>query len=268
MILLAAYPDHSLESRLERSAYGDDISQAYFAAWLRAKPDDHHLRLVLVQRQMSEGELAPAEKNLSAILSSDRVKDADLRQARQLMLTLKLQALWRLPRDNPGYTVARTAYLEQLQLAANGETNPARLDDYAAQALAAADRRLATTLYLRSAAGNLPHPQHWYDHVAGLCLADGRYKTAANLYFRAMPAAGSLALQRYYFLAGLRTLRSGNLLKESLAASSTYLGPLANDPTTLYYLVQLAQTSNRLDLAGRYVSRLLKPWHGNKGKSV
>lgn len=330
MILVAAFPDQSLQRRLENSVYGDDISQAYFAAWLRAKPDDHHLRLVLVRHQMHQGELLQAEGNLLPMLAVNGVQGRDRKEATLLLLELKKQKVWRAEPNSALFAQARTHYLQQLQTIAREEWDDKQLQEFAANALALNDkklwlelnlrmlkahpeswdnprlenfakqllalgnhqrwleinllmlkaypktwdnprledfanklialgkRKLALEMYARILKSSHNHSDEWYQRLAQLYLADGHYQTAAKMYFQALPYAASLEQRRRYFLAGLHILQSGNLLKESMVASETYLGSLASDAPTLRYLVKLSQGSNRLDLAEKYVSLLLK----------
>lgn len=293
LVLLAAYPDKSLESRLESSAYGDAISQAYFAAWLQAKPDDHHLRLVLIQRQMQEGELKQAEANLVSILNAKTVKDEHRLKSQLMLLDLKKQELWRTPPTSLSYALALPAYLQQLRTVTNGNWSDSQLQAYADEALALGDRRLGLQLYMRVLHSGHAKTAEWYEHLARLCLAQGynratasSYSTAlpdhktlpqrriyftklaADLYFQALPYTTTVNQRRHFFLTGLRTLQSGNLLKESIAAGNDHLGSLAEDPITLLYLVRLAQASNRLDLAEKYVARLIKSRTDGKGHAV
>lgn len=293
LVLLAAYPDKSLESRLESSVYGDAISQAYFAAWLQAKPDDHHLRLVLVQRQMQEGELEQAEANLVSILNANTVKEEDRLQSQLMLLELKKQELWRRPPTSLSYALALPVYLQQLGTVANGNWPDTQLQAYADEALALGDRRLGLQLYMRMLHSGHKQTPEWYEHLARLCLAQGydradgssystalpEHKTlqqrriyftklAADIYFQALPYTQNVNQRRHFFLMGLRTLQSGNLLKESITAGNDHLGPLAEDPITLLYLVRLAQASNRLDLAEKYVARLIKSRTDDKGHAV
>jgi tetratricopeptide (TPR) repeat protein len=330
MVLVAAFPDQSLQRHLESSVYGDDISQAYFAAWLRAKPDDHHLRLVLVRHQMQQGQLKQAEGNLRSILAVNGVHGEERVEARLMLLDLKKQEFWRVKPDSRLFAQARTLYLLQLHETAREEWSDQHLQKFAVQALALGDkklwlelnlrmlkshpetwdnsrldtfaqqllalgnhqrwleinmlmlkafpkawdsqrlenfaeklvalgqRKLALEMYARLLKSSHDHSDDWYKRVTQLYLADGHYQAAAAVYFHALPYTSSLEQRRSYFLAGLHILQSGNLLKESVVASETYLGPLANDAPTLRYLVQLSQGSNRLDLAEKYVTLLLK----------
>ena len=55
LILLMMFPGQILQRRLEQSAASDSLTIAYLMAWLRAKPDDQHLRLQLALHQHETG---------------------------------------------------------------------------------------------------------------------------------------------------------------------------------------------------------------------
>ncbi len=63
LIFMVIYPEQSLQRHLERSAHTDNVSIAYLLAWLRAKPDDHYLRLLLAQRFFDKGQISESRKN-------------------------------------------------------------------------------------------------------------------------------------------------------------------------------------------------------------
>lgn len=258
LALLAVFPDQSLERRLESTAYGDSISLAYLGAWLRAKPDDHHLRLVLARRQIQQGEWRQAEASLTPLLASGEVEGYDRAEAELMLLDLREQQMWRQPPDSPGFAEAKAVFLKQLEVSTDYGWEASRLEAFANQAMALGDTKLGRRLYVRLLKDNPYHSLGWYERIARLDLAEGNYREAANIYFRALPYTLDMEQRRQYLLTGLKILQSGNLLREAVAAGEAHLGPLGNDSQTLLYLIRLALASNRPDLAEKYVARLLK----------
>ena len=263
--LLLVFPQ-SLESRLASSVRVDPVSLAYLGAWLRAKPDDYPLRLVLAREEMQKGDLQKAVATLGPVLSG--VADADSRlQARELMLALRQRQLWQFRDGTPQYAWARGAYLQQLaDLSADTSWTIPRLQQFADSAFALGDSSLGRRLYLRLITSD-PRSLARYDRLEQLDLGEGNYREAASLCFRALPYTHDINQRRQYFLAGLKVLSSGRLLNEAVAAGLNYVGPLENDSQTLTYLVHLALADQRLDVAARLTSRLLQQ-HVEFGEGV
>lgn len=258
LALLAVFPDQSLERRLESSAYGGSVSLAYLGAWLRAKPDDNHLRLVLARRQIQQGELVLAEATLQPIFRAPEVEGYDRAEAALMVLEVREQQMWRLKPGTDAFATARSAYLGQLRQVTAYSWESARMEGFAHQAIALGDFDLGRDLYLRLIRDNPYHSLAWYERIAQMDLAAGHYEAAANIYFAALPYTVDRAQRRQYYLTGLRILQSGNLLREAVASGQAYLGPLEDDRDSLLYLIRLALASNRPDVAEKYVSRLLR----------
>jgi alkyl sulfatase BDS1-like metallo-beta-lactamase superfamily hydrolase len=87
------------------------------------------------------------------------------------------------------------------------------------------------------------------DRLVMMDTSEGNYRHAAAVYFNILPYTTDVDQRRRFFLAGLHVLRSGNLLNEAIQAGESYAGPLAEDPQTLTYRVNLALANGRTDVA-------------------
>ncbi len=258
LALLAVFPGQDLERRLENSAYGDSISMSYLGAWLRAKPDDHHLRLILARRLVQQGQPEAAEASLAPLLAGQDLQGHERAEAELMVLELRERQLWRETAAGPAQQAAKAAYLAQLRRVTAYRWEVARLEGFAQQAMDLGDTVLGRELYIQLVRDNPYHSLPFLERIARLDLAQGRYREAAAIYFHALPYTADLAQRRRFFLAGLRVLQSGNLLGEALAAGRQHLGPLGQDSQTLTVLVRLALAGRRPDLAEHYVARLLR----------
>lgn len=262
--LLAVFPGERLERRLDSSAFSDPLSIAYLEAWLRAKPEDARLRLILVRRQTVEGALERAKQTLAPLLSDADSDGHYHNDAESLQLDILLQALWRESPGSPAYTAARSAVLLQLEKIADLSWEPSQLEAFANEAIAlnAPDQAL---LFLQRLLETEPYENvHVRSDIAALQLGQGRYRDAAATSFLAMDKAVSRDEKRRQFIAGLSALQSGNLLDDAVAAAQSRWEVLGDDPATLEFLARLARSANRLDLAEFYVSRLLKQRVGSQ----
>ena len=75
LVFMVIYPEHSLQRHLERSAHTDNVSIAYLFAWLRADPNDHHLRILLAQRLFDKGEISQSRQILNPIFKVKKLDD-------------------------------------------------------------------------------------------------------------------------------------------------------------------------------------------------
>lgn len=255
--LVAVFPGERLQRRLDSSAFSDPLSIAYLEAWLRARPEDDRLRLVLVRRQAVEGALARAGLTLAPLLDAGG-SSSYYNEAEALQLDLLMQALQKQKRDTPAYEAARLVVLQQLEKLSRLHWEPGQLEQFVNEALAldAPDHAL---LFLHRLLETEPYEGvHVRSDIAALQLGQGRYREAAATHFLAMDHAYSTAEKRQQFMAGLSALQSGNLLDEAMTAADARWEQLADDPDTLEFLARLARSANRLDRAEFYVSRLLR----------
>lgn len=257
--LYSVFPSHTLEDRLASAVpYNDQVTQAYLNAWLRAKPDDNYVRLMLARHEMQIGHADQAQATLQPLLASNALGGYDRAEAGLMLLDILEQRLWKNPRGTPGYPQARAAYLDQIRAIAGYGWENTRIQRFADQAFALNDAALGRELYLKMIHDNPYTSLNRIDRLAQLDLSDGNYREAASLYFTALPLARSDDERRRFYVEGLSVLRSGNLMPEAINASQVYMGPYAEDSATLTFLVRLALAGHRPDIAAKFASRLVR----------
>lgn len=97
----------------------------------------------------------------------------------------------------------------------------------------------------------------FYERSAKEALGRGDYEGCAHLYLSARASTPAPDQAKAYYNAAVAALRSGNQPQAALALAERELGPLADDPQTLFMLTQLARAAGRPDIAEHYVRRLL-----------
>jgi len=265
--LATVFPAHSLQSRLESSTRIDAVSMTYLGAWLHAKPDDYGLRLILARHQMQQGDFKQGEGTLAPMLLAKHIDNSQRIDAEVLLLDIRERELWQMNENSPDYAQVRATYLAQLRLVADYPSQQSRLRQFADTAFSLGDNALGRELYVRLINENPGAGFGLINRLVQFDLADGDYRGAATLYFNALPYTRDVERRRLCFLAGLHILQSGNLLKDAVLASQTYVGPLANDSQTLTYMVNLALAEGRPDIAAKLAARLLKQ-HIDRGVSA
>ncbi len=269
--LLLVYPYRTLEQRLaasELSSKPDRLTVEYLKVFLKAEPNALVLRQALVAQLVRLGSYAEAREAMRPLQRS-----ADLaiqRDAEWLELTMLEAEAYALPVDMPKRELAMQRVRLQLRvLAGLPGLDSQRLLILARAALAAGDVNVAAIAYQKIAVRPEILAADIYAEAARAALALGNYRTAADLYFRAMAYTRTLDRRREYFLTAMRTLQSSGGNDDLIASADQHAGILINDTTTLKFLARLAQSANRLDAAERYAKQLLKlslldRWHAKQ----
>lgn len=275
--LLLVYPHRTLEQRLTAadSAAGradTSLTIEYLKVFLKADPGDSGLRLQLIRKLVTQGDYAGARKLMDA---PQAARDpAFMAEAGWIRLMLAEQEFFAADMRSP----ARDMLLAQLrdklrELMQQKRLSAHQLDLLGARALGvdASDVALAAFRRLPAAPGQLAAER--YAEAARGALGLGEYRLSAALLFIAMDRSASRDAQRAYFIEGLRTLQSGGLMNEALAAAEKRIGPFGRDIALLKFLARLAQAANRPDVAERYAKRflelsLLERWQAHEDRRL
>ncbi|MCP5175344.1 MAG: hypothetical protein H6996_09595 [Moraxellaceae bacterium] len=258
LVFTVIYPEHSLQRHLERSAHTDTVSIAYLFAWLRADPNDHHLRILLAQRLFDKGDISQSRQILNPVFKVKDLKQELHSKADILLLNLLERQLWTYQPQSATFNNALKHYLQQLRKVSHYSWPQERLEKFAKNAFDFGDTQLAKELYYQLIFSAKTVNVEWFANIARLYLAQQQYRAAARSYLQAMPYTTTFAQRKQFFLSGVKALQSGNLLPDAVDAGQTYAGMLLADTEVLEYLTRLALAANRPDIAQYYVSLLLK----------
>ncbi len=254
--LIAIYPQKDLIKRLSESPESE-LSRDYLINLLRTNPDNPELRLLLARQELAQGKFANVRATLQPTLNAT---DPDLRKEALWLLWQTAAKEYSLLPTKDKTAEYRHQLAQQLR-ALMSETWPEeRLIQIAGMAFAVGEPALAISLH-QQLAQNSPNSVATADRlikVAADTLASGNYRESAELLFLARRKTTDPAQAKRCFLNALRTLQSGNLLNEAMAAAEREIEPLSNDSETLLFLTQLARSAGRPDLADRYVRQLLR----------
>lgn len=250
------YPRGDLEQRLATSGESE-LATAYLNNLLRSDPGNPHLRLMLAQRQIAHGDTASARATLQPALESD---DPVLRK--EVLWTqweLLHYEYLHVPDREPDRRVALVhALRQQIRLLAQDSWPLERQKRLAALASQFDEPEIALSLNRQEAPQDPREAALFYERAAKEALARGDYEGCAHLYLSARGSTPDPAQAKAYYDAAVAALRSGNQTAAALALAERELGPLADDPQTLFMLTQLARAAGRPDVAEHYVRRLLR----------
>lgn len=244
--LMALYPQHQLLERILQARREDPLTIEYLINLHRESPGDAQIALLLAEARLALGQTDEALRLTAALLNS-----TDLSLRRRAMLA----HIAALPDSK-----AKAAFIgPRLQERWSQED----LLKFAGYARGAGDAQLRGAVFRRLAASQ--RDPEWFARSARDLLGDGDYRLAAQFWFTARSLAASREKAKDYYLEGVRTLQSGNLLDEAIAAAEAQLGDLAGDEETILAIVQLALASGRPDIAQRWMKRLLWPGRAVSG---
>lgn len=250
------YPRQDLEQRLATSGE-TELSTAYLNNLLRSDPDNPRLRLLLAQRQIAHGDTASARTTLQPALDS---ADPALRKEALWAQWDLLHSEYRhIPDREPDRRLALLDRLRRhIRQLAQESWPQERQDRLAALAGQFGEQEIALALSRREAPQDPREAALYYEREAKEALARGDYEGCARLYLSARDSTPDPAQAKAYYGAAIAALRSGNQTAAALELAERELGPLADDPQTLFMLTQLARAAGRPDVAEHYVRRLLR----------
>ncbi len=279
-MLVVSFPARDLAQRLQRSQQADALSIAYLKVWLLAQPDDHRVRLALGKQLTAVGDYVGAANQWRQLRQAQGMNTALYAAvALQELATLE-QAYFSIAGESAEAQARRHEYRARIH--ARLQTAIVISDDHAfrqrllviAQAFEAypvTERLLSAA---RSSTNRRDDSADGLDSTieesfappldlspqaqANLALRQANYRGAAKVYWQAFTHAQGAEKKREFFELALRTMQSGNLLREGLSDAERYLPVLAPDPALYRWLTKLALQSGQPELAQRYARLMLQ----------
>ena len=262
------YPRQALENRLAEAA-DTPLSVAYLTNLLRSDPENPQLRLLLARHEILHGEMDHARATLEPALQS---ADPDIHgDALWALWELQHAQYLRIPEKKTEQRATQLAAMRSLLQTLAAETWPAnRQRRLAALSMQFGDEALRAATLKEEALQEPQNAAAYYERTAREALGRGEYQASADLFILARSASTDPAQAKAYFHEALRTLRSGNLPAAALELGEREVGILADDPDTLYLLIEIARAAGKPAAAERYARRLLhlsllQQWQGLQG---
>jgi len=227
---------------------------SYMQAWLKAKPDDHELRLLMARELIVLGRFREADTQLAAVRAASDGYTAKVRWLRLQWNFKQLMAIEPAARKG--------SQLHAETLASLRGQDWSSLDNKQRQQLAEMTLLLGNVeqavRHYRLLAADAERPSDWYEKAADVLLGQGQYLASGRAYGDAMEVVGEPARRKHYFLKTLAALEAGSLHAEALRFASRYEHLYYQDKEILYRLMRLAQAGGNLQQAQRYAVRLLR----------
>ncbi|MQX53520.1 tetratricopeptide repeat protein [Alcanivorax sediminis] len=240
-----------------RNSRLDAVSLSYMKAWLRAKPDDYELRMLLARELVELGEYQQAAYQMELIPRGERfgfaAELAWLELRRDFIQLMALQPAERPSSALYPQTRDRLKALDVASLDAQHSEQAAEM----AMAMGLVDQ--AVRLYRQQAAtGQGQGAEKFHALSARLLLGNGRYRDAAEEHLAAMDASDSYAVRRRSFLAALEVLQAGELYAEAVRVMRERDQAFLGDKDVLYRLMNLSLACADVPQAQHYAVLLLR----------
>ncbi|MDD2735588.1 MAG: hypothetical protein PHF56_16760 [Desulfuromonadaceae bacterium] len=259
LLLTMLYPEKNLLILLSAPEVTTPAQQKYLEILVKIRIGDVDLVLILARSYLAAMLPEKAQQALEQLQGD--LSSQQLQTVLALRYEVRRQQLQRLRPGDSRWSAAQQAYARQVEHLVQSGASSAELGRYCAEAKSAGDtetfHHLETLLQKNAEQGiDVANRQNPEGMTAESALARGDYRGAAAIQFHTMGKVPGNE-KRKYFIGGVRALQSGNLLNDALTEAEKYLAPLANDRETLLFLSRLALSSNRPDLAQRYIRRAL-----------
>ncbi len=258
LVLMVLFPKQRIFNQVAQASQASTASTFFLENLLRTTPEDADLRLLLAHHQLELGNISESQQALSVVLNSHAANMWLRAQLLQLQI-LEIQTFASVEASE-----ARKQGLEQVRKQIDLIVGQSQIEDLeilkrlAQSALTVGHRHVAQAIFEQLGQQSAPHTASWYAKAAKLALGQGDYHKAASLYFSAQQRETKRLKHREYYLAALKTLQAGNLLREAVKEAEVHLGSLKNDEETLFYLVALGRAAGDGAFAQRYVRSLLR----------
>lgn len=256
LLLAVLFPEKNLLHLLSASNVENPAQVRYLEALVHKNAENTAFVIPLVRSYLAAGCTEKAFRVLEQ--QQGPVTKAQFAELQELHYELRRQQFEWLTAGEPAWEEVRNRYVAQIDSLVASGASPQHLSRYLVDARRLGDTQTADRLEaLLGAEAQRPASKSLYDGAAQSFLAKRDYRGAAQVYLQGIATASVPAERRKLFLAGVRTLQSGNLMNEAMVAAEKYQYLVPLDRQSLLYLTKLALAANRAGLAQVYVRQAL-----------
>lgn len=256
ILLIMIYPKPAVLRQASQARLGDPLAANYLANLLKTDPANLALRLLLARHKLHLHETDGFVELLEPVMRNGNPDQRAEAMLTQYQLLIEQSSGERLSAE-------QTESLRQQRIHALETLHKQPLPLQSLMYLAKEAEHLqqpsiSAALYRKISRLSGTMPAQQLADSAAAAHAENNLELAAHLYFIARHRAQSLTSQRTWFLAGVRALIAGGRHTEAMQAIDLHLGTLADDPETLYFLIQIARAANDQARAVEYAKRMLR----------
>lgn len=255
-VLIFLYPKNSLTAELKALQKPDRVALQYLISLHHLHPNNMTLKIELAKQRVAAGDEKQAISGLYPYVKKSP-KTAQEWQIAYLYFQAIGSQIFALKPSDPDRQANTILLREQLNVLQYAPLSTRNLLFIANVASAINETKIAAKIYDTVAKDAKALSTAELVQAAKYALGVGAYRASANLYFSAQQKATTLAEKREYFLAGVKTLQSGNLMDAAVKAALQYLGDLKNDQQTLVVLTKIALAAGKPDVAQQFIRKVI-----------
>lgn len=255
------FPQDELLQDIAQQQQADKIARQYLHNLVDLYPQKKEYNLLLIEQDLKFGKLSKAVAAIMPFLVKKPTTKTDWQA---LMLYYEILRVETYAKPEVSYA-RKQGLLKMRDLIAilkQGQLNAEDLLRVGDDLVEMGENKSALEVYQRVL---VLRDKKCIEDCAQLYAAAGRfmlaysdYKASAEFYFLAQVNAKTLAAQRDYFMAAVKSLQSGNLLDLALAEGRKHIRNLADDKDTLLFLSNLALAANKPKLAHDFMKRVVR----------
>jgi len=260
-LLLFFFPKGQLLQSIAQQRQADKIVRQYLHNLVDLYPQEKKYHLLLIEQDLKFGKLS---KVIAAIMPFLVKKPTTKTDWQALMLYYNILRIETYAKPEIGYA-RKQGLLKMRNLITVLKQGPLNAEDLLGigdDLVKMGENKPALAVYQRVLTLQdkkcIQDCAQLYVAAGKFMLAYSKYKASAEFYFFAQGHAKTLAAQRDYFMAAVKSLQSGNLLDLALTEGYKHIGNLANDKETLIFLSRLALAANKPKLAHDFMKRVVR----------
>lgn len=256
-LLVFFFPKEQLLTNIAVQRQADKVARQYVENLIRLYPYDEHLKLLAADQNFKLGNVARAVQEIMPFVGKN-IKTHEDWQALWLYFQILRLETYSMPEVSYRRRSGMLQMREMIKSLADGDLTSEELISLAVDAGDLNDSTTAKKLYDRVLTMKPMGEADLYAKGGRYMLGYSQYKTSAELYFIAEALAYQISEKREYYILGLKSLQSGNLLNEAMQAAKKHINGLSNDRETLIFLARLSLASNDVSLAQQYMKKILQ----------
>jgi len=252
----AAFPPQHLIQQLQETRSSDTVSLEYLKNLVRSYPNYDEYRLLYVNQLYLSREFHKAKINLLPILLH-KTHNETYWIGKWYDYLINERITHELPKNSAKAKKAKENLIKELTAFKKAKLSPSVFLNLTISAIDLKQRELALDFlnisYKNSRGLRIEEMSRAADYARWV----NDYQLSADFYFAMKNRVLQQSLERKYFLLGVKTLRSGNLLDEALIAAEKNIHGVEDDQDVLQYLAQLALAANKPKIAQHYIDKAL-----------
>lgn len=250
IIVILFFPEKNLKYHLLKPMKAEPIAAYYLEKLVALYPQDHPLKLALIEQQIELHQWQRASANINELAKNPQwINDVNY-----LRFILAYYQAYQLPKNNTRDFSFKQLRIDIKKLYLQQQLTNNQILTLAKSALSLELPGLALRYYERL--GSIENII-LLKQIAATALQTSQYAISAQYYMLAMSYEKDLELKRNDVVSALSALQAGGLFAQGITLINTLPEKLIQNKVMLIYLSNFMLKANRPDLAEIYIKKAL-----------